>query len=99
MNLRPGCVVRQRVQVIKGVVTPNGIRWNPGYEKFEVLVAYAGTDGTPQERWFLEDEVEMVEAAPVAAEAVETLAAGDVQTIDASQVASVESVLGGSGNE
>jgi hypothetical protein len=93
MNLRPGCVVRQRVHVISGVVTPNGIRWNPGYEKFEVLVAFAGADGTPQERWFLEDEVEMIEAAPAAAEVVET------QTIDASQVASVESVLGGSRDE
>lgn len=61
MNLKPGCAVRQRVRVIEGVVAQNGIRWNPGYERFEVLVQHTGQNGVPQERWFLEDEVELVQ--------------------------------------
>lgn len=67
MDLKPGCTVRQRVHVIEGVVVQGGIRWNPGYEKFEVLVAYTDAAGQPQERWFLEDEVDLINTTGVPA--------------------------------
>lgn len=79
MDLKPGCLVRQKVHVIAGVVVPNGIRWNPGQECFEVLVAYKDAASALQERWFLEGEVEKVGEVSNTSAAVEvTLTAQDV---------------------
>lgn len=88
MDLRPGCVVRQVVHVITGVVASNGIRWNPGHEKFEVLVQYLDAEKQLQERWFLENEVSMVRPPPDAgADTTQT------QTISTAEIGNVTDVL------
>lgn len=56
MPIKTGATVRQVVPTITGEVVER--RFNESQDQMEYLVAYAGTDGEPGSRWFLESDLQ-----------------------------------------